>query len=292
MLRDGDFVLLVDGASLNLNEVKAKITSCAMKDVPHLGGGIYDVIVFPTIPPDDILEKSLEKVYWGGYVIVQGICEKAEKYGFTVVSGDPSDLVLQRPPAPPYWSEEYYLKFQPKGIFWNPVTKATHPSYLEKFKNIDVNWKGKTVIEYGCGRGEITRLIALAGSKKVYAVDSASAAVALTSKFCSDLHNVEIVLNNALTWVCDEDVDVIVAIDFVEHIPEEDLAEMLKMWYNSLSANGIVHILTPLGGDAVRDHKWAPTPGKLRELVERAGFKEKRHVRPKDSRKFYAEFGK
>ena len=286
----GDEVLLVDGAEVP-SRGDYRVTRCHAGDVPRVGGGIYDAIIFARMPPPDIMAKAIEKVYWGGYVIVLGPgVDFLNKVGYHVVDGKPGALVLQRPLAPPHWSREYYTEFQPKGREWNPDTKAMHPSYRGRFKNIDARWEGAAVIEYGCGRGEITRLIAESGVRVVYAVDLSPPAVDLTGQFCADLENVVPVRADARAWFSPEKVDVIVALDFVEHVDPVDLAKMFDAWRENLKSGGLVHIVTPLGGDAVRDHKWTPSPSKLRHLMEKAGFEYKRHVRPNGSKKFYAEF--
>jgi len=286
----GDEILLVDGAEIpSLGDYR--VTRCHAGDVPRVGGGIYDAIIFARMPPLDILVKAIEKVYWGGYVIVLGpSLDFLSRIGYHIVSGELGELVLQRPSPPSHWSEEYYLEFQPKGMEWDPETKAMHPSYRGRFENIDALWEGAAVIEYGCGRGEITRLIAGAGAKVVYAVDLSPAAVALSGRFCVDLENVRPICADARMWSSPERVDVIVTLDFVEHVDPSDLLGMFEVWRGNLKPGGLVHIVTPLGGDAVRDHKWAPSPSRLRDLMEKAGFRYRRHVRPDGSRKFYAEF--
>lgn len=288
-------ILLVDDAKIELDhydrELDLRFEHCRLPDVVHLGGGIYDAIVFPTRPPDGVLKKAFEKVYWGGVIIIQGIEQIIEDIRCQVLRGSPGTLALRRPPAPPDWSREHFLAFQPKGKYWDAKTKSAHLSYKERFKNIDVDWKDKVVAEYGCGRGEITRLIAKAGAKRVYAIDSSAAACDLASEFCCpDSPNVTICQADALEWEAPGRVDIIVAIEFVEHLFEQDLQKLIIVWYDSLKSGGLVHIVTPLGPDAVRDHKWTPSPKKLKEKMERVGFTYKRHVRPEDSRKFFAEF--
>lgn len=288
MLRQGDHVCLVD--NVRVDERGLIIDRVKSEQVPHLGGGIYDVIVFRHVPKIELLRIALEKVYWGGVIIIQSVVPRG--LGYNVLAGDAGELVIQRPPAPPDWTREYYLEFQPKGREWNAVKKKCHPSYAKKFVNIDVDWKGKRVVEIGCGRGEITRLIAKSGVQRVYAIDKSPAAVALTREFCDDCENVKAVCQDARIWNAPEAVDVIVALDFIEHIDEEDIPSMLRVWSRYLKPGGMVHIVTPLGGDHVRDHRWAPTPKKLKRVMEEAGFREKRHVRPEGSRKFRAEFVK
>lgn len=290
-LKEGDHVLCVDEAVIDLWKIY-KVDNCRLPDVLHVGGGIYDAIVFPKMPPEGILRRVIEKVYWGGYVIVLGVEKIVEEAGYQVVKGDPGPFVLRRPPLPDEWTEEYFLAMKGGGDVWNPETKAMHQRYRDKFSVIDVEWEGKVVIEYGCGRGEITRLISLADAKKVYAIDSAPAAISLTAKFCNDLDNVALVCDDALLWIAPEKADIVVALDFVEHIEEKDLPELFQRMWENMKPGGLVHIVAPLGPDAVRDHRWAPSPSKLREKMGVAGFKYKRHVQPKDSKKFLAEFVK
>lgn len=305
-LNDGDRVMLVDGAEIHMDHPRALVIDrCSRKDVRGLGGGIYDMIVFPWMPAPAIFRKAIEKVYWGGYIVIYGPESVIEDVGYQVVKGNPGPVVFRRPPPPDDWTKEYYLEFQLPGKYWNAETKEMYPAYREKFAQIDVDWEGKTVIEYGCGRGEITRLIALV-ARKVWAIDNSVEAVRLTTEFCDDLPNVVVVHSDALAYVDILDtnwdgsidgptvefvrVDVIVALDFVEHLPEDKLPRLFEQMHKNLRPGGMVHIVTPLGRDHVRDHKWHPTPKKLRKFMEDAGFTYKRHVVPEGSRKFYAEF--
>jgi len=288
-LGEGAHILLVDGAAIDSGEIY-KIDNCCLPDVLHVGGGIYDAIVFPQMPPKGILRGAIEKVYWGGYIIAFGVEKVVREAGYQVVTGNPGPLVLRRQPLPEEWTEAYFMEFPTGGEEWDCKMKTMHPRYPQKFLAIDAKWKGTTVIEYGCGRGEMTRLIALSGVKRVYAVDRAPAAISLAAKFCSDLDNVALVCDDALQWEAPQKADIVIALDFVEHIEEKDLPRLFQRIRKNLNIGGLVHIVTPLGPDAVRNHKWAPSPSNLREKMEGAGFKYRRHVRPKDSRKFLAEF--
>jgi len=225
-VESGSRVLLVDDAKVEMDkhdkELDLKFEHCRLPNVVRLGGGIYDAIIFPTRPPSGILKKAFGKVYWGGIVIIQGIEDIVKEVGYQVLRGSPEMLVLRRPPAPPDWSREYYLEFQPKGKDWDAENKRMHPGYKRVFKNIDAEWKNKIVVEYGCGRGELTRQIALAGAGVVFAIDSSPQAIALTKEFCDDLDNVHPICVNALEKEF-INVDVIIAIDFIEHLFDRDL---------------------------------------------------------------------
>lgn len=288
-LKGNDHVLLVDNADIEV-DFELKVDNCRLPDVLHVGGGIYDAIVFPKIPPEGILRKAIEKIYWGGYIIALGVETIVEEAGYQVMYGDPGRLVLRRPPLPDEWTEEYLLLFPKGGDVWDPETKAMHQRYRDGFAVIDAEWVDTVVIEYGCGRGEITRLIGEAGAKRVYAIDNSHAAISMTNRFCNDLPSVLAICDDALLWRSPHQANVIVALDFVEHIGEDELGNMFVQWSDNLRVGGLIHIVTPLGPDAVRGHKWAPSPKKLREKMEAAGFSYKRHVRPEGSRKFSAEF--
>lgn len=285
-------IMLVDGAEVEGLD-KYEVERCKRGDVPSLGGGIYDAIVFREMPGRDVLKASFGKVYWGGVVVVLGVEDLVEEAGVSVLKGRAGPLVFRRPPAPPDWTREYYLGFQPRGRDWNAVTKAMHPSYRKKIERFSIDWRGKVVAEFGCGRGEVTRLIAEAGAKRVYAVDRSPAAIELVGEFCADLENVVPTCADACEWESPEPLDVIVAFDFVEHVPESDLDKMYRRWYNNANPGCVVAIITPLGPDAVRDHHSVQSPGKMRRQMEAVGFKYKGHKHPgKDGKKFSARFVK
>ena len=291
-LKSGDDIMVVDGAMTNFECPAGHVTFCGQQDIAGLGGSIYDAIVFCKMPSMDVLAKAIEKVYWGGYVIILDISHVIYRVGYQHIQGDIEPIVLRRPPAPPIWSREWYTAFQPRGMAWDSESKKMHSSYPLKFKAIGAEWKDKVVIEYGSGRSEITRLIARAGAEIVFAVDNSEMAGVLCREFCDDLENVKPVRANALTWNSPRKAHVIVALDFVEHIADDDLPKLYARWFSNARRGCLVHVMTPRGPDAHRDHRSVQDTRKLRRMLQNAGFKYVRHNRPDDSLKFTMEVTK
>jgi len=285
-LKSTDDIMVVDGAMTNFECPAGHVTFCGQQDVAGLGGGVYDAIVFCRMPAMDVLAKAIEKIYWGGYVIILDISHVIYRVGYQHIQGDIEPIVLRRPPAPPMWTREYYTEFQEKGKAWDSVSKTMHPSYPPKFKSVEAQWEDKVVIEYGSGRGETTRLIAMAGAELVFAIDNSRAARELCSAFCDDLENVKPICTDALTWKSPRKAHVIVSMDFVEHIPDEDLPILYGQWFDNARKGCLVYVNTPRGPDAVRDHKSVQDVRKLRKMLQNAGFKYVCHDRPDNSAKF------
>ena len=99
-LRSGNRVLLVDDAEIEMEEydlaLGLKFEHRRLPDIIHLGGGIYDAIIFPTRPPNGILKKAIEKARQ--YVFICGIEEIVKELGCDVLRGSPETLVLRKPP--------------------------------------------------------------------------------------------------------------------------------------------------------------------------------------------------
>jgi predicted RNA methylase len=291
-LKPEDKVIVVDGAMSYFESPAKKVEFCGQQDITGLGGAVYDAIVFCQQPSMDVLAKAIEKVYWGGYVVILGISHVLYRVGYQHLQGNIDPVVLRRPPAPPEWSSEFYIDFQLKGKAWNAATKTMDASYVQRFKSVEAKWQDKIVIEYGSGRGEMVRLMALAGAELVFAIDNAKAARELCMLFCDDLENVKAICTDALTWRSPRKAHVIFAADFVEHIAEDDLPKLYKRWFDNARKGCLVHVKAPRGPDAVRDHRSVQSTRKLRRMMQEAGFQYLRHDRPDDSVKFSMEFKK
>jgi SAM-dependent methyltransferase len=110
-----------------------------------------------------------------------------------------------------------------------------------------VDWSGKTVLEVGCGTGDLAATIASFGALQVTAIDSAAEAIS-RAKIKYDLSNLEF-------WACDYgrwpaelmDIryDVVVAVGVIEHT--EDPLKMLEniMEWSLNAYNGVALITCP-----------------------------------------------
>lgn len=104
----------------------------------------------------------------------------------------------------------------------------------------EISWRGKTVLDAGCGTGELTSLIAKRGAKKVVGVDYSKDAIEVAQKswmapnlefFQQDINDIK------------EKFDVIVSLGTLEHL-NEPLAALMK-FKKLLSAKGHIIITCP-----------------------------------------------
>ncbi|OGF91250.1 hypothetical protein A3H65_04130 [Candidatus Giovannonibacteria bacterium RIFCSPLOWO2_02_FULL_45_14] len=112
------------------------------------------------------------------------------------------------------------------------------PAKREVFK--EISWAGKTVLDAGCGTGEMAYLIAKAGAKQVFGVDYSSAAI----KVAKENYN----LPN-LNYECADlskfrsKFDVIVSLGTLEH--QDDPLHTLKKLKERLNPRGHLILTCP-----------------------------------------------
>ena len=104
------------------------------------------------------------------------------------------------------------------------------------------NWSKLVVLDFGCGEGDLSNMIAMKKAKLVHAVDYSSKAIKIAQKRFGRKKNIKIELADA-TKVKNK-YDVIVMSGVLEHIdaPFELLRKMIK--YN-LNKNGVIIFLSP-----------------------------------------------
>jgi len=143
-------------------------------------------------------------------------------------------------------SHEYLAPYQEKQFFdWiSPLNEE--------------DFKGKIVLEAGCGKGRHTFLMAGYGVEKLYAVDL-SDAVLLAAQYTRAFPGVECVRANLMKLpMADSSVDLVVCLGVLHHLkdPERGLRELwrvlkpggtLCLWVYAREGNGwIVHFVDPI----------------------------------------------
>ncbi|WP_180128920.1 FkbM family methyltransferase [Rhodoferax sp. BLA1] len=120
-----------------------------------------------------------------------------------------------------------------------------------------INFKGANVIEFGFGRGETIKYIWEQGANSYTGVDFSSAACNIASEFlakfsisgpkilCSDAVQFARELSSQNDFGVKLPIDVVVMLDFVEHIPRMELKEVLHLLLPALSKNAVIVINTP-----------------------------------------------
>jgi 2-polyprenyl-3-methyl-5-hydroxy-6-metoxy-1,4-benzoquinol methylase len=153
------------------------------------------------------------------------------------------------------YTREYYL-----GGIDAPTGRKYGAAGAEAFKagKIDGRYmrflrtlplKDRTVLDLGCGRGEIVRGAARRAGL-VIGCDYSWPAVELARDSTKWLTwcNIFIYHNDAVTFLRrdKDDYDIIFMLDVIEHIPKEDMEKIYWMIYRSLKPDGVLIIDTPI----------------------------------------------
>jgi len=133
------------------------------------------------------------------------------------------------------------------------------------------------ILDIGCSSGELVKLFQEKGYKNTYGVEISQEAVTLAkSKGIENIHSI----SDTKLPFHEEEFDVIIASDVLEHI--EDEISALEEWRRILRSGGVLIIFVPAfqllwsEHDIVNQHFRRYTKANLAKVVEQAGFKVKR----------------
>ena len=105
--------------------------------------------------------------------------------------------------------------------------------------------KGKTVVDIGCGRGDIVRAAAMR-ARRVTGIDYSVDSCYLAGQATSHLPNVRISWLDITKFQLIRQHEVIFMLDVIEHIPQKDMAKVYWMIYRALKDDGVLIIDTPM----------------------------------------------
>jgi SAM-dependent methyltransferase len=116
-----------------------------------------------------------------------------------------------------------------------------------------LDFKGKTVLELGFGRGEAIKYALGNGAGRVVGVDFSEDAVAIARQFLAQYGlAAEIIRADALEFVKREKnsrcFDLVLMLDVIEHIPRSEFANLLGEMHRVLKPNAVLVINTPVFG--------------------------------------------
>lgn len=119
-----------------------------------------------------------------------------------------------------------------------------HPAALEA-----LDWRGKSVLDVGCGTGMLVRAVASRGADRVVGLDYALPAIEEARRHLNP-PNVEFVNSDIMNWSPPCKFDVIVTLGTMEHL--DDPAAFLARMSECLSQDGTIliacpHFLNPRG---------------------------------------------
>ncbi|MCJ7744067.1 MAG: class I SAM-dependent methyltransferase, partial [Dehalococcoidales bacterium] len=149
---------------------------------------------------------------------------------------------------------------------------------------------GKVVLDFGFGRGEAIKYALDKGATKAVGVDFSEAANAIAADFLRDYGTrVELYCEDALEFLklyvlsrASEHFDIVLMLDFIEHVPRSELAELLKLLRSAMSQRGIVIINTPVftvDNDVIKEGLKAKARDTSDHFEETAGMHCNRYTR-------------
>lgn len=116
-------------------------------------------------------------------------------------------------------------------------------SYKLFLKNLDLG--NKTILDIGCGRGEVVNYCAQADAKRVIGIDFSRDAIKIATEFNKSNHNVELLEMEAKDIEFRDLFDMIFALDVIEHIPDEEMQSVYSKIHLALKNNGLLILNTP-----------------------------------------------
>lgn len=105
-------------------------------------------------------------------------------------------------------------------------------------------YEDKKVLDVGCGWGAGTRFLVESGAKEVKAIDFNDEAIELAKEKYND-EKIDYVCGDITEVDIDDDYDVVVAVEIVEHVTDEELNGLLELWKEVLTDRGVLYISTP-----------------------------------------------
>ena len=160
------------------------------------------------------------------------------------------------------YTSEYYLHRDAEG---NPLDfgaaglddfgrGAVRPIDLDILERVD--FRGKRVLDLGCGRGEALKYAVERGAAEAHGVDFSEYAIAIAREFLvrynvrAKLHHMD--ATEFLVWWRQNRpaavFDIVLMLDSVEHIPRSELSLLLGVLLHLMDDRGVLAVNTPAFG--------------------------------------------
>lgn len=176
----------------------------------------------------------------------------------------------------------YQYQAQARGIVSADSIKRITANHRHYYDQIVLPWlpedRNCTIAEIACGHGSFLHWMAGQGFKNIIGIDSSAEQAALAATIGAKVEQ-----EDAIAWLVkqpDSSLDVIVGIDFAEHISKDDFMEMLHHGSRLLKTGGKIILRLPngespfVGLNLFNDitHVWTYTPNCLATLGRMHGL--------------------
>jgi SAM-dependent methyltransferase len=154
-----------------------------------------------------------------------------------------------------------------------------------------VDFRGRSLLELGCGRGLLSRFAVAAGARSATLVDQAPEALRIARQLLADSPEAEFVQTDVLGYGGDRRFDIVLSSGLLEHFKGEQLASCLEV--HARHAAGVVAIIVPstphYNEVQCRTRRFVQTFGYERPVSARrmAGLMRAARIRPLVLRRFH-----
>jgi cyclopropane fatty-acyl-phospholipid synthase-like methyltransferase len=158
------------------------------------------------------------------------------------------------------YTKGYFLREDERG---NPMSRGVLG--IEEFRQGDIrsedkailkriDFNGKKVIDFGFGRGEAIKYALDNGASFVIGVDFSEASLDIAKKMLNDFKlSADLYCEDALDFVKNDkkyqmirESDIVIMLDFIEHVPRTELKELLLVLKKLLPKKSILAVNTPV----------------------------------------------
>jgi len=154
------------------------------------------------------------------------------------------------------YTKEYFTGQDKNGNKLNYGVEGYEDFLKGKIRSIDlsilnqINFKGKKILELGCGRGEAIKYGVDNGATYYDAVDFSENAIKIAKKFIktNNIKNINLYCEDAYIFLKRNKTikyDIVIMFDFVEHVPREELSKIFELIHKNTTNNSLIAINTP-----------------------------------------------
>jgi cyclopropane fatty-acyl-phospholipid synthase-like methyltransferase len=145
------------------------------------------------------------------------------------------------------YDERYFEIMRGSDCYYD--SSEVYPLYDKAVNLIKNKIVNGTVLEFGCGRGELLRVALEAGARKVIGIDFSRVSIDLCQKylekkFKNESDKWELHCIDAAEFKTDKTIQVVYMLDFVEHVPQESLDRVFSSCYQFLDKGGCIIVHT------------------------------------------------